>query len=402
MVPRADTVTIPELQALSPTADMLLTKEEHEQRFADHFKHDSNTILQIIADTTALLATFLKRKKELGNGINHDEVVELEKTINLMSGAISSLVKIASNINIGEETVDKQYQPITPILPEVCLAVLGKTPKVKLTIIDNQVDAAIDRAQIWRALLNLVKNANRILVKELALNPSFEPQITLKVEESEDYIVMSVEDNGPGIHEDAKQHIFKPGYTTQEGKQHGFGLYNVWEICELHGGRVSFESTPGKTVFKITIPKGHPPVISENTELPVLTNRQIFIVEDTPVVSELLMEQLKALGADPQNISQCADLSALQDAVNLADRERDCLLISDNDFPGTAILVGDAASAAFCVRNKFPQALVIACTGNPNGLATDLRCERLDKPHDMRTLKNLLTKMGNQLTAAST
>jgi signal transduction histidine kinase len=72
---------------------------------------------------------------------------------------------------------------------------------------------------------------------------------------------ISVEDNGAGISEEDSERIFQPFFTTKPtGKGTGLGLSLSFDIITRgHGGKIDFDSTPGKgTRFDILIPANTP------------------------------------------------------------------------------------------------------------------------------------------------
>jgi len=83
-------------------------------------------------------------------------------------------------------------------------------------------------------------------------------RITLKAAPTDKpmYAQLSVADNGPGITQTLLQRIFEPFFTTRpEGEGSGLGLYVSRKIVvEHHGGTLDVESTPGNTVFTVTLP----------------------------------------------------------------------------------------------------------------------------------------------------
>jgi signal transduction histidine kinase len=67
---------------------------------------------------------------------------------------------------------------------------------------------------------------------------------------------VDVEDDGPGIPEALRRRVFEPFFTTKGvGEGTGLGLDLVRRIVEArHGGAVSVESRPGRTVFTVRLP----------------------------------------------------------------------------------------------------------------------------------------------------
>jgi signal transduction histidine kinase len=65
---------------------------------------------------------------------------------------------------------------------------------------------------------------------------------------------LAVRDFGPGIEASARERIFEPFYTSDEGRGSGLGLAIAHELAERMRGELSVESTPGRTVFTLRLP----------------------------------------------------------------------------------------------------------------------------------------------------
>lgn len=67
--------------------------------------------------------------------------------------------------------------------------------------------------------------------------------------------VVEVEDSGPGIAPEIRDHIFEPFFTTKGvGAGTGLGLDIVRRIVVHHEGGIEVESAPGRTVFRVSLP----------------------------------------------------------------------------------------------------------------------------------------------------
>src|SRR5579863_5379361 len=66
-------------------------------------------------------------------------------------------------------------------------------------------------------------------------------------------LMVSVADNGPGIPEDLRAHLFDPFVTTKRNGT-GLGLALVAKVIDDHGGIIEFDSQPRRTVFRIFLP----------------------------------------------------------------------------------------------------------------------------------------------------
>ena len=81
-------------------------------------------------------------------------------------------------------------------------------------------------------------------------------ELVLRTREEAPWVVVEVEDNGPGIPEEIQAMIFDPFFTTKSpGAGTGLGL-NISHsiIVQKHQGQIAVSSRPGKTVFTIQLP----------------------------------------------------------------------------------------------------------------------------------------------------
>ena len=84
---------------------------------------------------------------------------------------------------------------------------------------------------------------------------------TKLVEDSKEFVQISIEDDGIGIETHEQTKVFNQmGFRSIDPlvrEQHGtgLGLYIAHHVVEAHGGRIWFESEPGKgSTFHFTIP----------------------------------------------------------------------------------------------------------------------------------------------------
>ena len=68
--------------------------------------------------------------------------------------------------------------------------------------------------------------------------------------------MLEVEDGGPGIAATQQAQVFDRFYRVDGGVTtgSGLGLAIAKELAELMGGMIELESSPGSTVFRLTLP----------------------------------------------------------------------------------------------------------------------------------------------------
>jgi signal transduction histidine kinase len=80
------------------------------------------------------------------------------------------------------------------------------------------------------------------------------PKLVVRTRTEGRYIFVEVEDNGSGIPLDIQDKIMEPFFTTKKGTDGtGLGLSITHDIIKAHGGELTLESVPGRTVFTIQL-----------------------------------------------------------------------------------------------------------------------------------------------------
>jgi two-component system nitrogen regulation sensor histidine kinase GlnL len=121
-----------------------------------------------------------------------------------------------------------------------------------------------DRAQLTQVFLNLVKNAIEALggAGELAVATRFESRFHIRRGQARgQFLVVTVEDSGPGVAERDQPQLFAPFFTTK-ARGSGLGLAVCHRIVTEHGGTIAYESRRGGgACFRVTLPVSEDDVV---------------------------------------------------------------------------------------------------------------------------------------------
>jgi len=163
------------------------------------------------------------------------------KSVDIHEGIDSTLLILQSRLHsdrVWKETGNRDIQVIQEYgnLPLIeCYA--GQLNQVFMNILTNAIDALED-----------------MMKQELG---DFIPTIKISTEVLDgNQVMIKITDNGPGMTEEVKKKLFDPFFTTKSiGKGTGLGMAISYQIIEKHGGKLWYESEPGKGAeFLIQIP----------------------------------------------------------------------------------------------------------------------------------------------------
>lgn len=119
-----------------------------------------------------------------------------------------------------------------------------------------------NRDKLVQAFLNLVKNAAEAIGDtnpdaRIVMQTSFRPGVRLSVPGTDTRIslplMIQIEDNGPGVPDHLRPHLFDPFVTTKHNGT-GLGLALVAKIIGDHGGIIECDSEPNRTMFRVLLP----------------------------------------------------------------------------------------------------------------------------------------------------
>ncbi len=146
-----------------------------------------------------------------------------QQSTDIPEGLDSTLVMLGHKLGRGV-VVERDYAPDVPRIE----AMPAELNQVWTNLIDNAVDAMGGRGTL----------RIRARLDELG------------------WVVVEVEDTGPGMSPETAKHVFEPFYTTKPvGQGTGLGLdISRRIIADHHHGEISVDSAPGRTVMRVRLP----------------------------------------------------------------------------------------------------------------------------------------------------
>jgi signal transduction histidine kinase len=176
----------------------------------------------------------------------------VQRVVPRLVSSLDHAVALATNTlrygRASETPPQRRKLYLAPVIAEAAEAVLESAPGISL---DNRVDPTLmadaDPEQIYRIVLNLIRNAREALGEHGA--------ITVNAERAEQKIVIEIADDGPGIPEKIRSRLFQPFAGTARPGGTGLGLAIARDLARAHGGDIELvRSDASGTRFRITIP----------------------------------------------------------------------------------------------------------------------------------------------------
>lgn len=268
-----------------------------------------------------------------------------------------------------------KIQEIIQELLGLLRASIPTTIDINLDIDDQCRPISGDPTQIHQLIINLCTNAfqamektggslDLILREHDRISDDFIKERNLAYNQ---YIVLTIQDNGPGIAPAEMERIFDPYYTTKEpGKGTGLGLSVVHGIVKSHSGDISVKNIPGKGAsFHVYLP-----LIRENIEAETFQpdtiiangNERILLVDDE---EQILAMEKQMLGRFGYHVETC---NSSREALNLFrfNPHKFDLIITDMTMPK---MTGFELSQK--IKSIKPKIPIILCTGFSEGITKE-------------------------------
>ncbi|MFD2369145.1 ATP-binding protein [Brevibacillus sp. GCM10020057] len=253
--------TSDEIGDLAQTINTMAEKLERVEQERQHLEQVRNDFLANVSHELRTPLTAMQGFLEaLQDGLVEDEearqkyyAVMYSETmqVNRLVDDLMDLMKLENNeVNLAKFPVD-----VADVMNKVAFAFRAdageKGIQIELELEEDLPKIYADRDRVAQILKNLVKNAVKF---------TEQGEIRLRAVAEEPYVKIEVADTGIGISQEDLQRIWERFFKVDRGRSKknkgtGLGLAIVKELVELHGGKISVESEPGKgSTFTVWMP----------------------------------------------------------------------------------------------------------------------------------------------------
>jgi two-component system phosphate regulon sensor histidine kinase PhoR len=220
--------------------------------FINNMTHEFKTPIS----TISLASEVLSDKTIDKSAENTEKYLQIIRNENKrLAGMVETILQIAvldkGELKLKIQEVDV-HQVVSDVVQSMHLLIQNKQGEVNLELNALRYSLYADRMHIGNIIYNLIDNAIKYCNKE--------PRIKIITNNSNDELVISVQDNGIGISKEDQKKIFETFYRVPTGNVHnvkgfGLGLSYVKAVTEKHNGHVEVISELGNgSTFIVYLP----------------------------------------------------------------------------------------------------------------------------------------------------
>jgi two-component system cell cycle sensor histidine kinase/response regulator CckA len=252
--------------ALETTAQRTLENRVQQQQkmesvgqLAGGIAHDFNNVLSAIMMATDFLLNAHKPTDP-----SFKDIMQIKQNANRAAALVRQLLAFSR-----KQTLRPQVLDLAETLSDLGMLLkrlIGE--KVSLDIVHGRDlwPVKVDISQFEQVIVNLAVNARdampgggKLTVRTNNVPAEECAKFAYKGMPKANYVLVEVSDTGTGIPSDIIDKIFEPFFTTKDvGKGTGLGLSTVYGIVKQTGGFIYADSEPGRTSFRIFLPRHIP------------------------------------------------------------------------------------------------------------------------------------------------
>jgi len=271
----------------------------------------------------------------------------------------------------------------------------GSNVELNMDLAEDLWPVEVDRGQISQVIQNIIINADHAMpeggkVSISARNtPIIEDNPQLRIG---DYLKITIQDAGVGIHKEHLAKIFDPYFTTKQ-KGSGLGLAIVHSIIAKHDGHIVVDSILGEgTTFTIFLPAAKEVTLrrGQPSETLLFGKGKVLVMDDELLVRDVAMHILTKHGFQVELACDGAEAIEKYAAAQKAGDPFDVIIL-DLTVPGGM----GGKEAARLLRELDSEAQIIASSGySSDPVMSDFRAHGfsavLPKPYSHRELSAAL------------
>jgi two-component system, cell cycle sensor histidine kinase and response regulator CckA len=273
-------------------------------KLAGGVAHEVNNMMSVVLGFTDFVLA------DLPSGDRRRRDLERVRTAAGRAATVTAQLLAFSRQQMLQPTVLRPAELLVAMEP-VLRRLLGADRELVLDVAPDAGHVVADRGQLEQVLINLALNARDamepggqliIAVRPILLGATFTARHPEAARLVGPCVMLEVSDTGHGIDESTRERIFEPFFTTKPiGQGTGLGLAVVHGIVHQSGGHIEVESIPGTgTTFRILLPAVGE--TGQRSAAPAVTQARhgagetILVVEDEPMVRQLVVRTLERLG----------------------------------------------------------------------------------------------------------
>ena len=177
-------------------------------------------------------------KHKLGSKLNKDDTEILDKAVSTIVNQVDAMKTMVNEFSeyARAPKLDLESTDINETIIEISHLFENSGIKITTNLLKGLPKIKVDANMMRQVLINLIQNAQDAMVSNTK-----KPSIKINTNKYKNYLVLSIEDNGPGFSEDILKKAFEP-YVTTKSHGTGLGLAIVKKIIEEHEGIIVVEN----------------------------------------------------------------------------------------------------------------------------------------------------------------
>lgn len=241
--------------------EQAMLQMEHSQklssigRLAAGVSHEINNPLAVINEKAGLMRDLIELEKDFPRKSQFEgQLDSIMAAVKRCKDITQRMLGFARRMDVKIEKLN-----VNEMLRETA-AFMGQEAAHRKVSIEWELDDSLpgvpcDRGQLQQVFLNVLNNALDAVSEK---NEGGEVRVATAMRGAE-AVAVSFTDNGCGMDEETRRHIFEPFYSTKGEKGTGLGMSIIYGIVKRHGGDIDVASEPGRgSAVTIVLPLKQP------------------------------------------------------------------------------------------------------------------------------------------------